>query len=142
MKTKRNFVTLALAAAMLLLLSACGKEVVSLVPVYKGDTVTTTDHTFTTGDFDVYLTYSDGTEEVLHDGYEITPKRHEKRLLYHGYHGKRLHRGGLRPRTARYLREKRYRRAELNVILLQERGINASFLHYISCAGGIFMHKM
>ena len=74
MKTKRNFVTLALAAAMLLLLSACGKEVVSLVPVYKGDTVTTTDHTFTTGDFDVYLTYSDGTEEVLHDGYEITQK--------------------------------------------------------------------
>ena len=74
MKTKRNFVTLALAAAMLLLLSACGKEVVSLVPVYKGDTVTTTDHTFSTGDFDVYLTYSDGTEEVLHDGYEITQK--------------------------------------------------------------------
>lgn len=74
MKTKRNFVTLALAAAMLLLLSACGKEVVSLVPVYKGDTVTTSDHTFSTGDFDVYLTYSDGTEEVLHDGYEITQK--------------------------------------------------------------------
>ena len=74
MKTKRNFVTLALAAAMLLLLSACGKEVVSLVPVYKGETVTTTDHIFTTADFDVYLTYSDGTEEVLHDGYEITQK--------------------------------------------------------------------
>lgn len=78
MKTKRNFVTLALAAAMLTtlvcILASCGKEVVSLVPVYKGDTVTTTDHTFSTGDFDVYLTYSDGTEEVLHDGYEITQK--------------------------------------------------------------------
>lgn len=75
MKTKRNFVTLALAAAMLLLLLAsCGKEVISLVPVYKGETVTTTDHTFSAGDFDVYLTYSDGTEEVLQDGYEITQK--------------------------------------------------------------------
>ena len=78
MKTKRNFVTLALAAGLLTtlvcILASCGKEVVSLVPVYKGDTVTTTDHTFSTGDFDVYLTYSDGTEEVLHDGYEITQK--------------------------------------------------------------------
>ena len=73
MKTKRNFVLLTLAAAMLLLLLAsCGKEVISLVPVQTGDTVTTTDHTFSTGDFDVYLTYSDGTEEVLQDGYEIT----------------------------------------------------------------------
>ena len=74
MKTKRNFVLLALAAAMLLLLASCGKEVVSLVPVYKGETLTTTDHVFTTADFDVYLTYSDGTEEVLTDGYEITQK--------------------------------------------------------------------
>ena len=78
MKTKRNFVTLALAAVLLTtlvcILASCGKEVVSLVPVYKGDTVTTTDHTFSTGDFDVYLTYSDGTEEVLQDGYEITQK--------------------------------------------------------------------
>lgn len=74
MKTKRNFVLLTLAAAMLILLSACGKEVVSLVPVYKGETLTTTDHTFTTADFDVYLTYSDGTQEVLTDGYEITQK--------------------------------------------------------------------
>lgn len=42
--------------------------------VYKGDTITTTDHVFTTDDFDVYLTYSDGSEEVLTDGYEITQK--------------------------------------------------------------------
>ena len=78
MKTKRNFVTLALAAAILAtlacLLSACGKEVVSLVPVYKGETLTTTDHVFTADEFDIYLTYSDGTEEVLQSGYEITQK--------------------------------------------------------------------
>ena len=78
MKAKRNFVTIAAAAVLLTtlvcILASCGKEVVSLVPVYKGETVTTTDHTFSTGDFDVYLTYSDGTEEVLQDGYEITQK--------------------------------------------------------------------
>ena len=78
MKAKRNFVTIAAAAVLLTtlacILASCGKEVVSLVPVYKGDTVTTTDHTFSPGDFDVDLTYSDGTEEVLHDGYEITQK--------------------------------------------------------------------
>ncbi len=78
MKTKRNFVTIAAAAVLLTtlacILASCGKEVISLVPVYKGDTVTATDHVFTTDEFDIYLTYSDGTEEVLHDGYEITQK--------------------------------------------------------------------
>lgn len=74
---KKRYITLVLAAAfvaLLCILVSCGKEVISLVPVYKGETVTTTDRVFTTDDFDVYLTYSDGTEEVLHDGYEITQK--------------------------------------------------------------------
>ena len=62
MKTKRNFVTIAAAAVLLTtlacILASCGKEVISLVPVYKGDTVTATDHVFTTDEFDIYLTSS------------------------------------------------------------------------------------
>lgn len=74
---KKRYITLVLAAvfvALLCILVSCGKEVISLVPVYKGETLTTTDHVFTVDDFDIYLTYSDGTEEVLHDGYEIVQK--------------------------------------------------------------------
>ena len=75
---KKRYIILAAAAVLLTtlacILASCGKEVISLVPVYKGETVTTTDKVFTVADFDIYLTYSDGTEEVLHDGYEITQK--------------------------------------------------------------------
>jgi hypothetical protein len=74
MKKTRFLIFLLTAGLLLTSLSACGKEVISLVAVYKGDTITTTDHVFTTDDFDVYLTYSDGSEEVLTDGYEITQK--------------------------------------------------------------------
>lgn len=58
----------------ILMLVSCGTDVISLVPVYKGETVTTTDHVFEVGDFDVYLLYNDGREKMLSDGYTIVQK--------------------------------------------------------------------
>lgn len=68
---KKLLLTLSL---LMLLLVSCGREVISLVPIYKGETVTTTDHTFEVGDFDVYVVYEDGGDEILSDGYTITQK--------------------------------------------------------------------
>ncbi|MGN1410813.1 MAG: hypothetical protein ACI4XJ_11650 [Eubacteriales bacterium] len=65
---KKKIITLAATTLLLSLLTSCGgPEVVSLVPVYKGAEVTDTNHEFTTDDFDIYLTYEDGSQSIADD---------------------------------------------------------------------------
>lgn len=66
------------AAAVLLAvfaLTACGgkdkkydgRELISLIPIYNGETVTDTHHEFTKDDFKVMLTFKDGNDEFTDD---------------------------------------------------------------------------
>ena len=50
----------------LLMLSSCGgPELISIIPAYKGEPVTSTDHEFTKEDFYVLGTYTDGNDKQI-----------------------------------------------------------------------------
>ncbi len=54
-------------AVLMLLLVSCGKEIVSVVPLYTGEEVTDTHHEFKNEDFYVMATYDDGSMEQVTD---------------------------------------------------------------------------
>ncbi len=54
-------------AVLMLLLVSCGKEIVSVVPLYTGEEVTDTHHEFKNEDFYVMITYEDGSQEKAED---------------------------------------------------------------------------
>lgn len=60
-------VTLVLLSAALY---SCGPKVISLVPVYKGEEVTDTHHEFTNDDFEILVTYDDGSQAMT-DEFEL-----------------------------------------------------------------------
>ena len=65
---KKKIITLATTALLAALLVSCGgPDVISLVPVYKGAEVTDTHHEFSNDDFDIYLTYEDGSQVISND---------------------------------------------------------------------------
>jgi len=50
------------------MLSSCGgPELISIIPAYKGEAVTSTTHEFTKEDFYVYATYTDGNDKQITD---------------------------------------------------------------------------
>lgn len=65
MKKMIQFVSGALV--LLVLISCGGPELLSIIPAYKGEAVTSTHHTFTNDDFYVIASYADGTDEVVSD---------------------------------------------------------------------------
>ena len=63
-----KFTALVLVLVSLTLgLAACGKEVLSLTPAYRGEEVTELDHEFKKEDFYVYATFTDGTDGEVTD---------------------------------------------------------------------------
>ena len=73
---KKIVKTLGTGAVLLAMLASCGgPKLIGLIPVYNGETPTTTTHEFKAEDFLVIATYDDGTDKELAAGefkFEVT----------------------------------------------------------------------
>ncbi len=72
MKMKRIIASAASAVVMLLVLCSCGREIVSVMPAYRGPELTDLNHEFTAEDFYVIVAYDDRTDSVAEEfGIEV-----------------------------------------------------------------------